>query len=586
MKRLFILMIFLLALLPAACSSDPCWSGPNTPSCETSKAQSQATITALDGAIRAQTTRDANDARATDVAVKAQATAQAIRNDATRVSVSAEATRIALDTDTAIKQSQVQNAVALPREIILTVGLTLVMAGAVLAVLVYGRRTLNGTARALARSSGKKTAIVRYGPPENPQVALVTFDGQNFPTRIFTTENMIDCNNDLLSDTTSFWKQLQVPDEMKLALMAESQKRLQAARMAVGTGVPPWGGRSVEVIEPPPMPLASASPASDLAVPSFADLLQRWTPTRDQMLLGVSSDGSPRYCSLDNLLSTGVIGRPGMGKSTTLRFHYLQCRLVGARVVVWDLHRTIVKTLPGAEAFTKLEQIDQSAEEMCALLDHRLRHDLYDDRPVMILADEFNLLGPSSQTATEAIGRIILEGRKVSIFAMVSGQGFPAHLFGDSTPRDALSSRFVLHTTTRQASMVGLDKDALPWVISLKRGYAVVDGPIDPQILAIPNTTEADIKAFLPGSDSFGEPVPPVPAGAWEPADAQDGTGYGTGPEPARELGEMAETVRDLLRKQTPIKEIIRQIWGDAATTGNAYRVHSEKLRAIMAQLV
>ena len=38
-----------------------------------------------------------------------------------------------------------------------------------------------------------------------------------------------------------------------------------------------------------------------------------------------------------------------------------------------------------------------------------------------------------------ALNRIILEGRKVNLFAMVAGQGLPAALFGGSTPRDALS---------------------------------------------------------------------------------------------------------------------------------------------------
>jgi hypothetical protein len=188
------------------------------------------------------------------------------------------------------------------------------------------------------------------------------------------------------------------------------------------------------------------------------------------------------------------------------------------------------------------------------------------------------------------MGRIILEGRKVKMFSMISGQGLPAKLFGDSTPRDALSSRFVLHTTTRQANMIGLDRDAQPWVVDLKPGYAIVDGPIDPQVLAIPNTTEADIRAFLPGSDSFRNPVSPVIAGSWEPAGVFDGTGSGTGTEPAleldAELAQHADQIRALLRAKTPVKDIIRQIWGEAAATGNAYKVYSGKLRSVISTLV
>lgn len=316
-------------------------------------------------------------------------------------------------------------------------------------------------------------------------------------------------------------------------------------------------------------------------VPTFADLLRTWQPSFRQMLLGIGLDGALRYCGLDDLLSTGVIGRPGTGKSTVLRFHYLQCRLVGARVVVWDLHRTIVKSLPGAEAFTRIDEINRSAEEMCAILDRRINADRYDDQPIMILADEFNLLAPNSPEVTEAMGRVILEGRKVKMFAMISGQGLPAKLFGDSTPRDALSSRFVLHTTTRQASMIGLDRDALPWVVDLKPGSAVVDGPIDPAVLSIPNTTEADVRALIPASGATSraasgatsEPLPEYrTATSTEAAEvAESGISYGP---------EVAESVIRMWKDGMTNTAIISEVFG--ATGGQKYKDAAKTINQII----
>jgi hypothetical protein len=247
-------------------------------------------------------------------------------------------------------------------------------------------------------------------------------------------------------------------------------------------------------------------------VPTMADLLKRWRPTRAEMLLGIDRGGVPWYCALEDLLSTGVIGRPKTGKTTLLRFIYLQCRMLGAQVLVWDLHLTLAGDLPGSNAYTELDTIDLSAEQMCVTLDRRIKSRDYNAQPIMIMADEFNLLAPNSTAVTEAMGRVILEGRKVNMFSMISGQGLPATLFGGSTARDALSSRFVLHTTTRQAQMVGLDRDYIPLVMDLKPGMAIVDGPIDPTVLAIPNTTEADLMAFFPTSGATSkatsEPLP------------------------------------------------------------------------------
>lgn len=327
-------------------------------------------------------------------------------------------------------------------------------------------------------------------------------------------------------------------------------------------------------------------------VPTFAELLRTWRPTRDKMLLGIGQDGTPRYCPLDALLSTGIVGMPGSGKSTVLRFHYLQCLLIGARVIVWDLHRTIVTSLPGAEAFTDLEAINRSALHVFKMLQDRIVRGRYDDQPIMFLTDEFNLLAPQSDEVVDTLGRIILEGRKIQMYAMISGQGLPARLFRSSTPRDALSSRFVLHTTTRQANIVGLDRDALPWVVKLRPGSAVVDGPIDPEVLYIPNTTENDVRLLAPASAptfrAASEPLPAWPTATSEKAEKSGKSGENERQEAdyfeGIEAAGRRETVRQLLKQGRSQREIISEVWH--ATGGNDYKVAAQELNTIIRGLV
>jgi hypothetical protein len=322
-------------------------------------------------------------------------------------------------------------------------------------------------------------------------------------------------------------------------------------------------------------------PLQPARVPNFAELVRTWKPTPSQMMMGIALDGSGRYCALEDYLSTAVIGLPKSGKTTVLRFIYVQCRLVGARVAVWDLHRSIVETLPGAEAFTEIEDINQSAAEIIGVYEHRRKTMAYNASPIMILADEFNLLAPNSDLVTEAIGKVILGGRKYQMFCMVSGQGLPAKLFGDSTPRDALNTRFVLHTTTRQAGMVGLDRDCLPWVVGLKRGQAVVEGPIDAEILSIPNTTSEDIRMLLnPASGSPSIAPSMMVSDDFQMASPEGENTVEVKEKKSVEGEEKALSALALLKAGRSQSQVLAEVWG--VSSGRAYQQAAEELRQIV----
>jgi hypothetical protein len=640
MLRFIIALIVMFILAGCYGDLDPCTFDKSVPACDLSRSKAEATIGAInaDAALRAtqssiylraEQTKSAISADATRQVVKAEATQSAMNTEATRQAIAAvqaqsaviyrstqtfadgEATKVAVGVSGAIERARIERD-AMPANSTFNVVVFwfLLPALAVLGVIVLGRRTIEASTQALH----KRAAMITYGPANNPQLAFVTFDPRSgHPVRFVTSEGLIGPTANLLTGATAL-NELALPEPLKLAALMEASKRSQAARIAAATGSAPWTVTHSTVVDNT-APLAVPEPIAPAAVvlpriPTFAELLRDWHPNTDRMLLGIGHDGTPRYCGLDDLLSTGIIGRPGTGKSTVLRFHYLQCKLVGARVVVWDLHRTIVRSLPGAEAFTRIEEIDRSAAEMCALLDRRINNDRYDDQPIMLLADEFNLLAPNSSAVTEAMGRIILEGRKVRMYAMISGQGLPAKLFGDSTPRDALSSRFVLHTTTRQASMIGLDRDSLPLVLNLPRGAAVVDGPIDPEVLSIPNTTESDILSLLPASAASSRatsgaasratsgPLPfdevmvsgPLPPEAGKAAETSKKEGveagdidYFDGVEAAENTARQA-LVRRMMLDGKSQREMIAEIWGQ--TGGRGYQEAARELSAIQRGLI
>ena len=258
----------------SGCTIDPCTFDQASPSCAVSQSQAQATISAIDAdrelrstqsaiyleaeatkaAINAEATRQVTGADATHEAMRIEATRQAMRAEATQsavvyqatqTSVDGEATKIAVQVGGVIDRANTER-VAAPYNAAFNVVVFwfLIPSLVVVALIVYGRQVIKHAAEAVAQSAKKRAAIVRYGPENDPQVALVIFDKDGNPSRITTTTGMIGVSANLLTGEDEVAR-LDVPPELKLRALVEASTRREARGIAAATGKPPWEGTAL-----------------------------------------------------------------------------------------------------------------------------------------------------------------------------------------------------------------------------------------------------------------------------------------------------------------------------------------------------
>ncbi len=251
--------------------------------------------------------------------------------------------------------------------------------------------------------------------------------------------------------------------------------------------------------------LAAPQPA---ACPTWAAL--GWQPVPGRILLGWA-DGAPIVGALPDLLSVGVVGRSGTGKSTLLRLVVLQALAIGADVRVFDPHGSITDDLPGLPVADTIGLIESQAGQVLAELDRRIAGRLRHERALLLIGDELPAWAGSAPTAQEALRRVILEGRKVGLFAFISGQGLPAALFASGTlARDALSSRYVFAASAAVARQVGLDAEIARQAPGLPTGRAILDGRVvgsgGPRVIDVPWVSVDDVARALPARPALQAP--------------------------------------------------------------------------------
>lgn len=237
--------------------------------------------------------------------------------------------------------------------------------------------------------------------------------------------------------------------------------------------------------------------------PAFSSLISQIRPGHLFLAQGATK---PIWGDITDLLSTLDVGRPGTGKSTLLRCVCAQVLLIGGQPIIFDPHGSILDDL-GSEF--QCAESPREISEYAHLLDTQLTQRLaarragrVDFKPLLLLVDEMPIISEMSPDALPVIRRVVLEGRKVGMYALISGQGVPSSILGGTLVRDAMASRYVFCTSPQQARMAGIENETAKSMMAILEdagpGKAVLaTANRRPELVAIPDTTTDDIRFLL-----------------------------------------------------------------------------------------
>lgn len=328
----------------------------------------------------------------------------------------------------------------------------------------------------------RRTPLVRFDP-EHPHVARWMLE---------------QGNQELLA---AMQRALELSGQAQIALAVHQPGQTPASWAPHLTIAQPRGAAPAE--------LAAIDAPAAAAVPSFAQLLDAGRVGRNNpLLLGFdAASGHELAGTWRDLYSAAIAGVSGSGKTTTVRFLAAQSALHGARWVLLDPHadagdESLAGTLaPLSSTFLCAPAVDHramlnSVQLVADALDRRLSNKSSERWPLILAADEFTSLmrGDLAEPLAALIERIAQEGRKVLVFALVSGQVWTAERTGGSALRDSLASCYVHRMKRRQANHLLQLGDELPETLTLPTGHALLYRTSGELVeVAIPNTTAADV---------------------------------------------------------------------------------------------
>src|SRR5579859_7386341 len=255
--------------------------------------------------------------------------------------------------------------------------------------------------------------------------------------------------------------------------------------------------------------------------PTFAQM-HRMIVNENHLVLGYT-DKEPIVGTLeDHLLSMLSTGRPKTGKSTGLLYYAAMFLKVGVLPIILDPQGSL-QELEGIVPYrNSMKSIHQFIPMIYSELGER--EELWrsgrilkpyslvviiDELP-LIAAWEEKYLGKEDLSIMDLIQKIILEMRKMHVYVIVAGQGFPAYIM-PTLSRDSTSSRLIFPTSERFAAMAGLEdkyrKSMLPVIEKSDRGTAILDVSCmkEPLIIDIPYTTVSDLVTIIDGNDMYAQ---------------------------------------------------------------------------------
>lgn len=351
--------------------------------------------------------------------------------------------------------------------------------------------------------------------------------------------------------------------------------------------------------------------APAFTVPTFAELLETGTILQGTTLLLGYIDGDPRQGTWLDLYSCAIAGLQGSGKTTTELFIILQSVLAGAKLLIIDPHRDTAqdslggRLAPLASRFLRPVAADNEKDILTTIklvrreVDRRLHGAT--GSPIILVVDEFTKLMRRSPAIKDelsvCIEEIAQEGRKMQVFALLSGQIWKATAVGGTELRYSLASSFV-HRTQEAQSKLLIPGEYAKLTPKLRPGQVYFyDTNGNTQLMQIPYTTEQDVVTvarlltsqtdFRPTSFQTSDRLPGTPVEATTDRSLKlvvkphEATNELSGLLLPSELESKYEQVIELMAQEKKQGEIISIVWDVLSGGGSAYQKAAEELRII-----
>ena len=361
---------------------------------------------------------------------------------------------------------------------------------------------------------------------------------------------------------------------------------------------------------------ALALPADEpapLSLPGVIDLASLgFTPTKEAILLGLAEGGERITVPAAGLCHVALVGATGGGKSNLLRLLLPQLQAIGARVCLADPHHAPVDPESGEDWRPIVSRLHMapavSPNEIGALLgyltdelDRRLALRRAGQRwgaPLFLALDELPVIADTVPGAVDQLGRLLREGRKVSLYSVGASQSMLVKVVGgDSSAREAYRTAFYLGGDLKSAAVLldmrqaDIDEGLLGGGVAMLRSKATSPATL----VRVPYASNAAVAGLL-GDDAgdlhqattqatTGRVITP-PAEAWRKpdgsqmvaSDEQATTASGRGAAPSAE----AQRALALFVGGQDLAGVVLALRGVKSSEGRRYQVAAAEVQALM----
>src|SRR5260221_12116084 len=207
----------------------------------------------------------------------------------------------------------------------------------------------------------------------------------------------------------------------------------------------------VQVSEEKADPKQLSSPRErELELPGkcdFADILEVWRPTSQQILLGLAPGGGYITVPLKSLCHVALAGATGGGKSILMRLLLSQLIFVGARVILADPHFALVDAESGEDwrpiasrlymepsvSYPAIKDTLKwmATDELPKRLERRRAGELT-GTPYFLALDELPAIVNKVPDAPDYMADLAREGRKVGLYLVSAAQDWLVKTIGGS----------------------------------------------------------------------------------------------------------------------------------------------------------